>query len=189
MSDAFTLSRTGLRFTIDTHIVDDPSPAVARLRELASNKEIQFSGSDRILVEIRDAGLGKREELESLAWEHDLFLGPFVLGHSELGRSVLPSDEDVADIRLVFSSLFPTREWSGARKQDIRDALHVQTSIRYARSGFITRDAVLLRAKKRVRAMFNGFMILTPEEAVVLTERRIKNRQTLEGIRSRPRRG
>jgi hypothetical protein len=34
MTDAFTLSRTGLRFTVDTHIIDDASAAIARLREM-----------------------------------------------------------------------------------------------------------------------------------------------------------
>ena len=69
MTDFTTLSRTGLRFIIDTHIVDDPSPAVHRLLELAEQREIQVSRSDRMMVELREAPEEKRGDLVATARE------------------------------------------------------------------------------------------------------------------------
>ncbi len=185
MSDLTTLARTGLRFIIDTHIIDDTSEAVHRLHELAKQREIQISRSDRMMVEVREAPEEKRGDLASLAAVYDEYLGPAVLGHSLLEHSVIASEQDVGTIRRVFQVLFPQQDSANRRKQNLRDALHIQTAIRYARDAFVTRDRALLKADSRMRDAFNGFMILSPEDAVALVEERIRRRLKRVRLRGR----
>jgi predicted nucleic acid-binding protein len=100
------------------------------------------------------------------------YFGPFVLNHSRLGSSLLGSEEDRLLLDTVFSTLFPRRTWATGSSHDQRDAMHVAWAIRYAFDGLITGDDDLLRRKVAVRGAYNGFQILSPDDALVVAHRR-----------------
>jgi hypothetical protein len=89
------------------------------------------------------------------------------------------SPEDEERLRHVFGILFPGPIFEKARRQHMRDAMNVATAIRYAVSGFVTRERRLLNKRDAIRAAFNDFPILTPEQAVNVASRGVTRWRTL----------
>jgi hypothetical protein len=85
-------------------------------------------------------------------------------------------------LETVFCTLFPGRTWVSSNSHDQRDAMHAAWTIRYASDGLITEEKRLLRRRHAMREKYNGFSILTPDDALV-TARRIQGRAE---IRARP---
>ncbi len=164
-------TRLGIRFIIDTHLIDDPSREMAELRELRRGGWIQLFVSDIPATELSDAPIGRRDKLLEYAGDYSEYLGPLVVGHSRLDHSVLGSEDDEKRLHQVFSCLFPGGDWFSARRQDVRDAMNVATAIRYVMTGFLTKDKRLLRAGHRIRQAFNGFPILDPSDALAFVGR------------------
>jgi hypothetical protein len=175
-------TRLGVRFIIDTHLIDDPSREMADLQELRRGGWIELFASDVIATEIGDAPIGRRDKLLEYAGAYSEYLGPLGVGHSRLDHSVLGSDDDEERLHQVFSCLFPRGDWFSARRQDVRDAMSVATAIRYGMSGFLTKDKRLLKAGHRIRHAFNGFSILDPFDALAFVARL----QRRYGIRTSP---
>ena len=71
--------------------------------------------------------------------------GPIVLDHSRLDHAVLASDEDVQLLGRVKEIIEVRVISERAAKHDLRDAMHIATSIRYGYDGFITRDERILK--------------------------------------------
>jgi hypothetical protein len=164
-------TRLGIRFIIDTHLIDDPSREMAELREVRRGGWMQLFVSDIPATELSDAPIGRRDKLLEYAGDYSEYLGPLVVGHSRLDHSVLGSEDDEERLHQVFSCLFPGGDWFSARRQDVRDAMNVATAIRYAMTGFLTKDKRLLRAGHRIRQAFNGFPILDPSDALAFVRR------------------
>lgn len=100
--------------------------------------------------------------------------GPVVLDHSRLGHTVLASEEDVHGLDRV-------KEIAGIRlkserkaKHDLRDAMHIATSIRYGYDGFITRDKRLEKRNDQFLHEF-GFRIMNVDDAVTHVKNLIDN--------------
>lgn len=164
-------SLLGRQFVIDSHVVDDASPEVVALRQYHRDGWINLTKTDVPDTEFLGAPPQKRDRLLQLSGEYVEHLGPLVLGHSRLDHAVAGSWKDEAHLRDVFDLLFPGRTWEAARRQDIRDAMNVATSIRYGADGFITNDKALLKAGERIRIAFNGFTISPPTQALAFVER------------------
>ena len=99
---------------------------------------------------------------------------PMVVDHSRFGHSVLASEEDVIRLERV-KSVIRVREASERReKHDVRDAMHVATSIRYGFSGFITGDDRLLKLDQKFSHEF-GFRIFDAPGAVSFANYLIQN--------------
>jgi predicted nucleic acid-binding protein len=133
-----------------------------------------------------DDGEARRRLLESI----DLIevLGPMRLDHSRLDHSVLASPSDEVRDDEVFRLIFGRDRTPASRRNDVADAHHVATCIRYALCGFVTRDKRLLRASPSLNALAMGlFHVLTPEQAVDLVRRRAatneRARALLAGLR------
>jgi hypothetical protein len=87
-------------------------------------------------TEIAAAPDDKVHSLTEASAEYPEAVGPMVLGHSRLGFAVLGSEEDADRLDDVFAILFPNVNRIAARKNHIRDAMHVATAIRYGGFGF-----------------------------------------------------
>jgi predicted nucleic acid-binding protein len=180
--DMSSSNRTGLKFIIDSHIVTDYTPTEMRLKQLHREGWIDLELTDVTRTEWQAATPEKRQRLEELGAAFSEYHGPAVLEHSIPGRSVRGSPEDQQRLERVFEILFPQYGyWEAAaddhRKQDFRDAMNIATAIRYAVDGFVTRDRDLLRKGDLIKAAFNDFRVLSPPQAISITERAIRRWQ------------
>ena len=164
------LNETGRRFVIDTHLLDSPGVDVEALRAFHEAGKLELAVTDVLGTEISAAGPTKRVELEKLAENYVEILGPLLVGHSRLASSVTGSTQDEERLNEVFAFLFPNVAMNVARKQHVRDALHISTAIRYGFDAFITNDRMLLRAQGQVVAQF-GVDVMTPSRARAFIER------------------
>jgi predicted nucleic acid-binding protein len=91
--------------------------------------------------------------------------GPVVLDNSRLNHTVLASDEDVRRLDQVKEIVGISTVSERKAKHDLRDAMHIATSIRYGYDGFITRDKRLEKRNDQFLHEF-GFRIMNVDEAV-----------------------
>ena len=166
------MSKLGLRFVLDTNAVDDESAEMAELREMWRAGWIELTRTDTV-----DTELAQREDPEhrahllSLSGEMIEQFGPVVVGHSRIGFCVWGSDQESSEWDRLWEVMCPGRERATARKNDVRDAMHVATAMRYGLNALITRDKGLLKKADPIKAAFNGFSIMTPAQALALAKR------------------
>jgi hypothetical protein len=169
--------RLGLRFFFDTNFIGDASPDAEQLRRYHRDGWINLQRTDTVDTEL--AGTqepGHRERLLAESGGYIESLGPGVLDHSRLDRAVLGTERDQQCLDRMLAILAPdtnpAASTGGRAKRKVRDAMHLCTAIRYGGTGFITRDQRdILRRAAAIAAAFDDFRVLTPEQAVVLTER------------------
>lgn len=107
--------------------------------------------------------------------------GPGVFDNSRFGHSVFASEEDVIRLERV-KSLIKVRKASGRNeKHDVRDAMHLATSIRYSFSGLITGDYRLLKLDKKFSQEF-GFRIFNVADAISFANQLIEKQLKLEKL-------
>ena len=95
--------------------------------------------------------------------------GPAVLDNSRLNHSVVASDDDVQRFNRIKEIVGSRSRLERRAKHDLRDAMHISTSIRYCYDGFITRDKRLLRLHDQFLREF-GFRIMNVQGAVTYVE-------------------
>jgi hypothetical protein len=173
------LSRTGLRFVLDTHLLDDESLEMVKLRELHEDGWIDLTRTDVMDTELQEAAPEKAGHLLMLSGEYVEHFGPMVLDHSRWDRSVWGSEDDAARLETVFAILFPGADRRAARRQHTRDAMNVATAIRYGATGFITNEKRLLNKSEVVKERFNGFLLYSPSQALVVSERFVARHREL----------
>ena len=112
---------------------------------------------------------------------------PWSGGQSRWDSSVFGSSEDQARLDTVFAILFPGAERTSTRGNNVRDAMHISTAIRYGAFGFVTRDRKLLNKFQQIADRFQGFRVWPPEDAVAEAIDRIRAARELH--RREPHRG
>ena len=165
------LSRTELRFVLDTHLVDDPSAEMARLRTLHEHGWIDLTRTDVMDTELQRAAPEKAGNLLTLSGQYVEHLGPMVLDRSRWDHSVWGSDDDAERLDAVFAILFPGADRRAVRPQHLRDAMNIATAIRYGAAGFITNEKRLLNKGDAFREEFNNFLLLSPTKCLEVSER------------------
>lgn len=173
------VSRTGLAFVIDTNTVDDRSTEMRRLRQRHTDGWINLSRTDTVDTELSNAPDNKRDSLLDQSGQFVEHFGPLVLNHSRFDSSVSGVQEDEDRLALVFRVLFPGTDRQTARRNHIRDAMHVATGVRYGATGLITNDLGLLKRDEMIRMKFNNFRVLSPAAAVDLTDRQVAKHEEL----------
>jgi predicted nucleic acid-binding protein len=167
--------------------IDSEMAAIKRLVEYEADRRIALVKTDTVDTERTDgasADVAVERILETAGTLE--VLGPLVLDHSRLDHSVFAGEEDDDRIGRVLEVLFPGSDRHATdrnSKHNLRDAMHVATSIRYGYNVFVTTDARLLKNAAAVQAQWN-IEILSPTDAVRWVERRIEK----ERIRSTRRR-
>ena len=177
-------SRTGWHLAIDTNTIDDESEAMAALRQLHREGWINLTRTDTMDTELAAAtDPAKRAALLARSAEYVEHLGPVVFDHSRFDFAVFASDIDETRRSTVFAILFPGADPATTRKQNVRDAMHVATAIRYGANGFVTNDTNTLDHHAEIRRAFNDFGIYSPERALATSERRVAALRKLGRLR------
>ncbi len=167
------VGRLGLQFSVDTNFVGDDQPGSVELRRLRSEGWVRLLRTDVVQTELEGAtDLIKRMRLLTLAGDYVEQLGPAVWGHSRWGSAVWAGAEDEERLDKAFSVMFPGSDRSQANSNNLRDAMHVATAVRYGMNGLVTRnDRGLLRKSAEIADAFDGFVVATPEQVVEIVER------------------
>jgi hypothetical protein len=171
------MSVLGLRFVIDTHLIDNESVDMAALWRLHESRMIQLLRTDVMDTELSQAkDKEQRERLLALSAALPEQLGVLVLDHSRLDHAVLGCDEDAAQWDKVWNVLSPGRDRASADRRHVRDAMNVWTAMRYGANAFVTldgsgKDKGILDRAQAVRAAFNDFALMTPAQALAFSDR------------------
>lgn len=112
-------------------------------------------------------------------------MGPMVLGHSRCDSSVFGSVEDDERISDVLAVLHPARSRGSLSENDIRDGMHLATTLRYGARLFVTRDKGILKKTDELATKFE-LMVLTPKEARAQVEAAIASARAREATREVP---
>jgi hypothetical protein len=135
---------TALTLYVDTNIVDAMDDAALSLRRLRDEGWISLQRTDTMDTELAAAPEEKRAQLTEASASYPEAFGPMVWGQSRWDSSVFGSSEDQARLDTVFAILFPGADRMSTRGNNVRDAMHISTAIRYGAFGFVTRDRKLL---------------------------------------------
>ncbi len=133
--------------TINTNLKD---VAVNALEALAEKypENLMFEKTDTLDTELLENKKHNTERLKKSDGYIESF-GVAVLGHSRLGHSVVGSESDDKIFSEILEVLFGKKQRSSYTRQEIRDAMHVMTTIRYGGNYLITYDKKLLAKSER----------------------------------------
>lgn len=157
--------------TINANLKDS---AVNALEELAERypEKLMFEKTDTLDTELlenphHNAGRLKKSDqyIESF--------GVAVLGHSRLGHTVVGSEADDIMFTDILKILFGKKQRSSYTKQEIRDAMHVMTTVRYGGNYLITYDKKLLDKSGQLFNRFNATIICNPNDCLMKVKQRL----------------
>jgi len=163
----------GLLVYRDTNVLDHGRSAeLDLLLRLRDEGWVQLATTDTAATEISDASdPATRDALAAEIATGFISMGPMVLGHSQLGRSVLGSDEDAQRLHDVHRLIW-NREWeqegpseSKQAPRRIRDTMHVATAIRYGGDVFVTNDQAVVDAGPKIAEKYR-LRICSPARAL-----------------------
>lgn len=175
MNEAFTVpvrNITGIRFSIDTHIIDRED--AQQLRSIYEAGWIQLLLPDTVMTEIDSrVDIGDREELLELSTRYIVNMGPIVLGSSLLGYSVNGSNDEQSRIREIHRILWDqsfdhdlSESGSSKGRTRARDSLIVNNSIKYHTDALITEDKMLRKKSCGLENYFPDFRAISIQDAV-----------------------
>lgn len=158
---------------IDTNCINakQDDETLNELEKFYQDEKIIIETTDTLETELREGkgypkGLGK-------ASGYIFSYGPAVLGHSRLGSSIVGSEEDDRRLGRVLEILFGRKPRPQYSKNEIRDAMHIATAIRYGGTYFVTKDRALLKKSQQIKNEFQ-IVIDTPEECFIQVKERLK---------------
>jgi hypothetical protein len=174
----------GVRLTLDVHLLDDESSAMTRLRNLHRDGWIHLVRASVMDLETaRASDPAKRAELQRSQDEFVEEIGVWILGQSRLGVDTMAgSDDDGGRWDRLWPVLFPNKDRRSTNDQTVRDAMHIDTAMRYGSNAFLTREKQLVARAEAVAAAFDHFGIWTPEHAVDVVNR-LKHRHDARAAR------
>jgi hypothetical protein len=143
-----------------------------QLRQWHEDGWIDLARTDTMDTELLKARADKQQELMAESGRYAEVLGPLVLDHSRLNHAVLLSAGRGSPRRSVLGAV-PRRGPGGHNAQQPARCDARRHKIRYAYTGFVTRERRLLNKADAVRAQFDWFLIVDPEAAVEIVRRRI----------------
>lgn len=157
--------------TINANLQDS---AVNALEELAEQypDNLMFEKTDTLdteLLENPQHNVGRLKKSD----QYIESFGVAVLGHSRLGHTVVGSEEDDKMFSEILGILFGKKQRSSYTRQEIRDAMHVMTTIRYGGNYLITYDKKLLAQSKKLFNRFNATIICTPSDCLMKVKQRL----------------
>ncbi len=169
----------GLCWYLDQHVLD--APDAADLRRLGREGWVRLQVTDTAHLETSGTSDPvKRAELEQTLGDYPTAMGTFSVGHSMVGLFVIGSDADAARFDEVYATVWPNNNRdedgdcrTGMGRSRFRDALHIETAIRYGGTGFVTEDVRLQRRAAAVAEKFRGFRIVSIRDATSATLDRV----------------
>ena len=157
--------------TINANLND---PAINELEILVEKypKYLMFEKTDTLDTELLENSHHNARRLKKSDQYIESF-GVAVLGHSRVGHSIIGSDADDKRFSEVLEILFGKKLRSNYAIQEIRDAMHVMTTIRYGGNYLITYDKKLLEKSQQIFSRFNSTLICNPNECLEKVKKRL----------------
>lgn len=158
---------------IDTNCIN------ARGNDVAINELEKLYREDKILIEKADTldtelthgfGYPKGQE-KSLDYVESY--GPAVIGHSRIGFSMIGDEGDDERLGSILKILWGTRNRSDYSTNEIRDAMHIATAVRYGGTYFITKEKNILKKNYEIKKEF-GINVCDPEHCLEEVKKRLK---------------
>lgn len=170
-------SDLGRRFALDTNLIGRAPTGMAEIQSLADQGRVHLIRSDAVDTELatcKDDDL--RQHLLAISSRLPEQFGVSVWGHSRSGHSVRGTEKDMAVFDRVWMVLQAGRDRATASRNDVLDAMHVWTAIRYGADAFLTMDGAgkdkgLLQRDGAISDEFDGFHIWTPAQAWAFLQR------------------
>ena len=192
----FSSARTVGRFCLDTCViiginhreqfVEDEEKSLEELFQLRREGHVELSQTDTVNFE---RGM---LQLNDLAWQRRLesvglveVCGAFISGHSLRESSVGAGPDDDARLKRALEIVHPRAiACAKPRNNDVRDAMHIATAIRYGYQGFVTTDDDVLKAAANISTAFGGFLLMLPSQAVAWVNREVAHHHRTKVIRA-----
>lgn len=158
---------------IDTNCVNarQSNTALNQLEKLYQEEKILIETTDTFETELLE-GKGYSRGLKK-ALNYVFSFGPGVVGHSRVGYCIVGSEEDDRRLGRVLEIVFGRKLRKDYSRNQIRDAMHLATTIRYGGMYFVTQDRSLLEETETIRKEFLT-NVVTPEDCLKLVRARLK---------------
>lgn len=149
--------------------------AINELEELAEKypNHLMFEKTDTLDTELLQNPTKNSERLKKSSNYIESF-GLAVLGHSRLGSSVVGTDEEDKQFGEILKIIFGEKKRNEYNKNEIRDGMHVMTTMRYGGNYFITNDRKLLDKSKELFQLNNVTIVCSPEACLARVKDRLK---------------
>ena len=176
MRDDFHTPLTVARFVLDTCSVinlNSLDTGFLELQQHYQRKRVMLAKTD--VVDTERAPPGRSSEFHKFISEIDLLElhGVAVFGHSRIGHSVFGSRDDETLLQEIAALVSAGRRSNRNKVNDLRDAMHISTAIRYKWDGFITGDKRLLRLDRTIQTKF-GLRVVNVSTALQLIEEHLR---------------
>lgn len=125
---------------------------------------------DTELLEDKSYNVGRLKKSSNYIESHGLA----VLGQSRLGHSVLGTTKEDLEFGEILEIIFGKKNRDKYTKQELRDAMHIMTAIRYGGNYLITNDKKMILSSDKISKRFNSTIITIPVEALLKIKQRIK---------------
>ncbi len=145
--------------------------ALNELERLNNEEKIMIEITDTFETELR-SGKGYPRGLPK-AIKYIFAEGPGVVGHSRVGSCIVGSDEDDRRMTKVLEILFGKNSRAKYTSNEIRDAMHVSTAIRYGGLYFVTLDKKMSKKSEEIENKFQ-IIITDPEECLKQIKDKLK---------------
>lgn len=159
---------------IDTNCINarQGEPHLNELEKLYEEGKILIEKTDTLDTELREGEGYKRGQRKSLSYVESY--GPAVVENSRVGSSIVGSKEDDVRLSRVLEVLWGKKTRKSYSKNEIRDAMHISTAIRYGGNFFVTLESGILENAGELQGEFN-IKVRSPENCLVDVTKRLKS--------------
>lgn len=150
---------------LDTNCINarEKDTCLNELEQLNREGIIEIRKTDVLDTELQEGkgyllGLSK-----SYKFREDLGAGVF--DSSRFGHAVFGNEDDSIRLTRLLNIIFGNKDRSKYKKNEIRDAMHISTSVKHKGDFFITNERRILSASKIIEREF-GLKVRNPQECL-----------------------
>lgn len=137
--------------------------AVAELKRLYKAESILLEKTDVMDTEFQE---GKGYPLGLKESSHLIEMCGFgVVGHSRLNHCIVGNEKEEKIFKFLLQLVWGTENPRQPSKQEVRDVMHIHTSIYYGATHFVTEDNELISKSNKIFEKF-GLKVMTPLECL-----------------------
>lgn len=141
------------------------------LERLYADEKILIEKTDTLDTELQEGKGYPRGLKKSLNYIESY--GPAVVGHSRLGSCIVEDESDNRRFSKVLSILWGQKARSQYSRQEIKDAMHIATAIRYGGTYFVTLEHNILKKSEEIKKEF-VITICTPSNCLKFVKEEIR---------------
>lgn len=158
---------------IDTNCINarQSNQDLNALEQLNEDGKIIIEKTDVLDTELKEGLAYPRGQKKSLGYIESY--GPFVLGHSRLGFSVLGTKVEESEFAEMLELLWGKKGQNLYTKNEVRDAMHIYTASRYGGTFFVTSEEAILAKANAIEKRF-GIKVRDPNSCLIEVEERLK---------------